>query len=268
MQLFRRFALLLAIALPAIPAVLAQSSSSSSSNPAQDQAQIAYAQSSTSGSGSSPAQQSAAETQGQITVQQRIRQRREQRRAAAIHDNYDHKWETYIDTGYLRFIPGPSAQRLTYYAWETGLARFSSERLGWVADARGYFGTAYVGLNESNITRPAISQYDLMIGPVYRFYEQPRYAISGRVIGGPGYGNFEGDTAAFKNLCNLVPGRTGCLLYPNGISYAASVSIIGELNVSPGIALKLAPEYFFSGFGTFQASRGFTGGIVYRFGKQ
>jgi len=33
--------------------------------------------------------------------------------------------------------------------------------------------------------------------------------------------------------------------------------------------LKLAPEYFFTGFGSaVQASRGFTGGLVYRWGKQ
>ena len=262
MSLFRRFALLLAIAMPTIPTVLAESSSSSSSNPRQDQERASSSQ-------TSQAQPSSGETQGQLSVQQRIRQRREQRRAAAIHDAYDHKWESYVGTGYLRFIPGPSAQRLTYYAWEAGLARFSTERLGWVADARGYFGTAYVGLNDSNITRPAISQYDVLVGPVYRFYVQPRYAISGRAMAGPAYGNFEGDTASFKNLCDVVPGRNGCLLWPNGISYAASVSVIGELNISPGLALKLAPEYFFTGFGsTAQASRGFTGGFVYRFGRQ
>jgi len=264
MHLFRRFALSLAIVLPAIPALLAQSCNSSSSNPPQE-----LAQNSSSSSASDQSAQTAGETQGQITVQQRIRQRREQRRATAIHDAYDHRYEAYMDMGYLRFIPGPSAQRLTWYAWETGVARFSTERLGWVLDGRGYFGTAYVGLNASNITRPAISQYDLMIGPEYRFYVQPRFAIAGRAIAGPAYGNFEGDTGKFKNLCGLVPGSSGCLLYPNAFSYGASVAVIGELNISPGLALKLAPEYMFNGFGsTFQASRGFTGGLVYRFGKQ
>ena len=73
--------------------------------------------------------------------------RRQQRRATAIHDAYDHRWESYMDMGYLRFKPGPSLQRLTYYAWETGLTRFSTERLGYTLDGRGYFGTAYVGLN-------------------------------------------------------------------------------------------------------------------------
>jgi len=256
-----RYAFLLAIAMPALSNLPAQSSDSSSSNPA--------AQGSSSSSQADQAQQPPAETQGQINVQQRIRQRREQRRAAAIHEAYDHKWESYIDMGYLRFTPGPSQQRLTYYAWETGLTRFSNERLGYTLDGRGYFGTAYVGLNAYNITRPAISQYDLMIGPVYRFYLQPRYAISGRVLGGAAYGNFEGDTNGLKNMCP-PPGQTGpCLLYPNGVSYAASAAVIGELNLTPSVSFKLAPEYFFSGFGsTFEANRGFTAGLVYRFGKQ
>ena len=69
--------------------------------------------------------------------------RREQRRATAIHDAYDHKWETYANVGYLRFTPGPGLQRLTFYAWETGLTQFRSERLGYTLDGRGYTGTAY-----------------------------------------------------------------------------------------------------------------------------
>lgn len=257
MHAFRRFALFLALTLPATPAVMAQSSSSSSSNPTQDQSQ-------TPGQAS---QSTAGELQGQLSVQARIRSRREQRRATAIHDAYDHKWESYMDMGYLRFVPGPSRQRLTYYAWETGLTKFKTERLGYTLDGRGYYGTAYVGLNFSNITRPAISQYDLMVGPVYRFYLQPKYSISGRVLGGGAYGNFEGDTNGFKNIC--PPGGGSCLLYPSGYTFAASASVIGEYNLTPSVAFKLVPEYFFTGFGsTVQASRGFTAGLVYRFGKQ
>ncbi len=247
---FRRLAFLLALALPALPAVPAQSSSSSSSNPTQDQ-----------GQSSSQAQQPGGETQGQITVQARIRLRREQRRATAIHDAYDHKWESYMDTGYLRFKPGPSLQRLTYYAWETGLTRFTNERLGYTLVGRGYYGTAYVGLNFTNDTRYAISQYDLLFGPVYRFYLQPKYSISGRAMAGWAHGNFSGDTNG------VTPPLLG--LYPDANTYAASVSVIGEYNLNSSIAFKLAPEYFFTGFGsTAQASRGFTAGLVYRFGKQ
>jgi hypothetical protein len=265
MHFFRRLAVLLAFTLPAIPTVLAQSSSTDSS-PAPDPSQT-----SSSSSQSSAAQQPGAASQGQATVQQRIQLRREQRRATAIHDAYDHKWETYIDMGYLRFTPGPDRQRLTYYAWETGITQFRSERFGLTLDGRGYYGTAYVGLNPYGLTRPAISQYDLLFGPIYRFYLQPKYVISGRVMAGGAYGNFEGDTNGLGqgHLCP-PPGQTGpCLLYPSGASFAASATVIGEYNLTPSVSFKLAPEYFFTGFGgTVQASRGFTAGMVYRFGKQ
>ena len=79
--------------------------------------------------------------------------------------------------------------------------------------------------------------------------------------GGLAYGNFSGDTNGY------TPAEVG--LYPDGSTYAASASIIGEYNLAPSVAFKLAPEYFITGFGsTVQASRGFTAGVVVRFGKQ
>jgi hypothetical protein len=256
MQSFRRLALLLAFALPAMPAAFAQSSGTSSSSTTPDQSQ--------SGDQTSSSQQSATESQGQLNVQARIRQRREQRRATAIHDAYDHKWESYADAGYLRFTPGPSLQRLTFYAWETGLTRFSSERLGFTLDGRGYYGIAYVGLNpysQGAFTRPQISMYNVLFGPVYRFYLQPKYSISGRVMGGWAHGNLSGDTNG------ISPPLLG--LYPDANTFAASASVIGEYNLTPSVAFKLAPEYFATGFGsTVQGSFGFTAGILYRFGKQ
>ena len=276
MVFFRRLAILLALSFPVMPAVLAQSSSYSSSNPAYSSPALdqdlnlaqnqELAQNQTSGD----AQQAPQANQGEISVQERIRLRREQRRSTAIHDAYDHRWETYMDMGYLRFTPGPGLvagkplQRLTYYAWETGLTRFSTERLGYTLVGRGYFGTAFVGLSQESqgrYTRPAISQYDVIGGPVYRFYLQPKFAISGRAMAGWAHGNFSGDTNG------VPPALLG--LYPDSDTFAASASVIGELNISPNLALKLAPEYFFTGFGsTIQASRGFTGGLVYRWGKQ
>ena len=89
-----------------------------------------------------------------MSVQARIRARREQRRAAAIHDVYSHKYEFFADVGYLRFQPGTYLQRLTYYAWDTGGTRYFNERLGLTLDGRGYYGTAYVGLNPTNVLAP------------------------------------------------------------------------------------------------------------------
>ena len=235
-----------------LAATLYLSAQSSSSNPpSQNQGQ---------------AQQTAAENQ-QMSVQARIRMRREQRRATAIHDAYDHRFDTYLNMGYMRFVPGPSRQRLSFYAWNTGITRYYSERLGVSLDARGYYGTAFVGLNRFNLTRPAISQYDVMLGPSYRFYEQPKFSIAVRGLAGVSIGNFTGDTNGLGSIC--PNGSSSCLLYPDATTFAASGSVVGEYNVAPNFALRLAPEYVVTGYGsTMQASRGFTIGFVYRFGKQ
>jgi hypothetical protein len=243
MHSFRRLALLLAMGLAAMHSLSAQISSSNP--PSQNQGE---------------AQQSTADN-GQISVQARIRMRREQRRTTAIHDAYDHRFDTYLTMGYMRFVPGPSKQRLTFYAWDTGLTRYYSERLGVSLDARGYYGTAFVGLNHSNLTRPAISQYDVMLGPTYRFYVLPKFSLAVRGLAGVSLGNFSGDTNGL--------GGTTLGLYPDATTFAATGSVVGEYNVAPGFALRLAPEYVMTGYGsTTQASRGFTIGFVYRYGKQ
>jgi hypothetical protein len=255
MQSFQRLALLLALASSALPAVLAQSSSSNP--PAQGQAQSQTPD---------QAQQPATQPEQQMSVQDRIRMRREQRRATAMHDAYGHLYEGYVNLGYLRFKPGPNLQRLTYYGWDTGLTRYFNDRLGVDLDARGYDGIAYVGLNFTNDTRYKISQYDIMLGPTYRFFMQPKYSVSGRVLGGWSLGNYTGDTNGFGSIC-ATPGS--CLLYHDGSTFSISAAVIGDYTITQNLSFRLAPEYFITGYGSsMQASRGFTIGLVERFGKQ
>ncbi len=250
MSSFRRFALLLALILPAVYVLEAQSSSSSSNpaTPAQDQAQ-----------------QPAAQDQGQMSVQARIRARREQRRAAAIHDAYGHLYDIYAGEGYMRLrLPSP-LMRVNENMWNTGLTRNYSERLGVTLDARGIYGTAFIEPQEGNdpnsgVAKPAISQYAVMIGPSYRFYAQPRFSVSVRAMGGYAQGDFTGDTNGNGTLG---------VLYPDGYTFAANASIIGEYNLSPNLGFRVAPEYTLTGFGSStQNSLGYTLGVVYRFGKQ
>ena len=253
MYSFRRIALLLALCLPAMHAVYAESPSSSSNpaSPNQDQAQ----------------QSAAAQTQPQMSVQARIKARREQRRVAAIHEVYDHRYDAYLGAGYLRFTPGATLQRVNEYDWNAGVTRYFDERLGVTLDGRGYYGTPFIELTQGNppagsvgLTKPAISQYAVLIGPTYRFYLQPKYSISGRVMGGYAQGNFTGDTNGYGTLG---------VLYPDGYTYAVSGGIILEYNLAPNLGLRVAPEYFLTGFGSTQQNNlGFTAGIVYRFGKQ
>jgi hypothetical protein len=260
MQSFRRLALLLALVLPAMYTLQAESSSSSS-NPAtptasQDSSSQAQAQS-----------PEATQSQGQVSVQARIKARREQRRAAAIHEIYDHLYEGYVGAGYLRFTPGATLQRVNEYDWNAGFTRYFSERLGVTVDGRGYYGTPFIEPQQGNPpagsvgqTKPTISQYAALIGPTYRFYMQPKFSVSGRVMGGYAMGNFTGDTNGYGTLG---------VLYPDASTYAASGALLVEYNLSPGIGLRVAPEYYMTGFGsTMQNNWGYTAGIVYRFGKQ
>jgi hypothetical protein len=172
-----------------------------------------------------------------------------------------------VGGGYSRFrLPSP-LQRVNEYSWDAGFTRYYNERLGVTLDGRGTYGRAFVEPIENpfnnGITKPAISQYAGLIGPTYRFYIQPKYSISGRVMGGFAYGKFSGDTSDNQTI------STGMHLYPDGGTYAANASILAEYNFAPNIGIRVAPEYYLTGFGSSQQnSLGFTAGIVYRFGKQ
>ena len=246
MVFIRRSMFLLALLLPAFVAVHAETTESSSTSApvdGQDQAQTPAA------------------NQSQMSVQERIRLRRQQREAQTIHDTYAPEWEAYLGMGYLRFIPGPNKQRVAYYAWDTGVTRYLNERLGVTADMRGYYGTAYVGLNFAAITRPAISEYTMTAGPVYRLYMRPKYSVAVRALGGTALGNFSSDTNGF--------GSTALGLYTDGWTYALSPSLIGEANISPNLSLRLSGDDMLTGFGSStQNSFGFNWGLVYRFGKK
>jgi len=290
MYLFRRLALLLAISLSATYVVQAEEPSSSSSSasfdpaqahtpiqpnpPADTQTQPAAQQPATqpqapapADSQSQPAQGQTAEqnqAQGQISVQARIRARRAQRRAQAIHEIYDHLYDGYVGAGYLRFQPGATLQHVNMYNWNFGFTRYLNERLGVAVDGRGYYGQPFIQPIQdggSGINKPAISFYTVMGGPSYRFYIQPKYSVSGRVMAGYAKSSFSGDTNGF--------GSTTLGIWPDGSTFAASATVFVEFNLSPSLGIRIAPEYTLTGFGsTLQNGFGYTGGLVYRFGKQ
>jgi hypothetical protein len=251
MSSFRRFALVLALSLPATSLLLAQSSSSTSGSTAAPQDQ------------QTPAAEKQS-NQGALTVQSRIRARREARRAAAIRDVYSHVYEMNLGMGFMRFTPGDNLQRTNFYSWDTGFTRFYNDRLGVTVDGRGNYGTAFVGLNHvtnSAITRPAISMYTVLGGPTYRFYMQPKYSISGRVMAGWAHGHFSGDTNGYSS--------TSLGLWPDGNTFAINAAIPGEYNLTPAFSLRLSGEDMITGFGSsIQNNFGATMGFVYRFGKK
>ena len=194
-------------------------------------------------------------------AQARVEMRRRQRQQLIIQDTYSHKYEVYAGGGYLRFRPGSSLQHINEAAWNLGVTEWIRPKLGITGDFRGYYGTAFTGVNNVQVFKPSISQYTFMAGPQYRFYEGQHWGWSAQVLAGAGHGNFNTGTGGFPT--SIVG------LWPDGTSVNLSVGAAVDYNVGPGLAIRLMPNYLLSDYGsTIQHNRGFTTGIVYRWGRQ
>ena len=193
MFLFRRVALLLTLCLASATVLLAQESSSNSS---LDQ-EIARAQNEAPQNPPDQGQAPPAATpqnQGTVSVQSRIRARRDQRRAQSIRDAYSHLYESPTsawDTCALYARSQPAARDILFVG--CGVHPLLQPAPGRHDRGKGLLRKPLqVGLNFSSITRPAVSTYAVMGGPVYRFYEQPKYSISARVMWRMGAGELFG----------------------------------------------------------------------------
>ena len=148
----------------------------------------------------------------------------------------------YVGAGFLRFTSAGVPQKVNEYDWNAGFTRYYNERLGVTLDGRGYYGTPFVGHQLQRYHQAGHQPVRGLVGPTYRFYLQPKYSISGRVMAGYAYGNFSGDTNGF--------GGKALGLYPDRVTFAASGSVFAEYNLAPSIGLRVAPEYFMTGFGS------------------
>lgn len=193
----------------------------------------------------------------------RIRARRQQRIAQAIHEIYDHKYEAFGGGGYLRFQPGSSLQKTNEVLWNVAITDYLKPRLGVTADFRGLYGTAYTYNNPvAAHYSPSIYQYTWLVGPQYRVHSGPHYAVSARILAGSSYGNFDSNF-------NGTPSASFLGLYSNTSALAVNVGVPLDYNVSPALGLRLTPEYFLTRFGgEFQQNRGLSLGVIYRFGKR
>ena len=147
------------------------------------------------------------------------------------------------------------------YSWDAAITRYYNQKLGVTVDGRGYYGTAYMGLNEASLTRPAISQYGVLAGPTYRFILRPQILRCGACAGRRGDRQLLGRHEWLRSAepralsgCNNLCGQGGDF---RGVQR------------EPGPLVAAGPDYYVTGFGsTMQNSIGFTYGLVYRFGKQ
>ena len=206
-------------------------------------------------------------------AQERVRARRAARTAASVKDTYSHKYEIYFGYSYLRMRPGHFLQHGNEYGWNAGMTRLFTPKFGVSADLRGYYKSVFVGNNPYSLNQPFISNYSAMVGPQYYVRQRKNYAISGQVLAGVTHNLFNADSAGHPG--NLVG------LYDNGTRFTAAAVVPVDINLGPGLALRIAPDYNLTTWGynlttptgpvsgtDFQHNLGFTLGLNYRYGRQ
>jgi hypothetical protein len=194
-------------------------------------------------------------------AQERVRARRAARTEATIKDTYSHRYDIYFGYTYLRIRPGHNLQHANEYGWNAGITRYFNSKLGVTADLRGYYKSVYVGNNPYALFQPFISNYSVMVGPQYSLRQRKNYAVSGVVLAGVTRNLFYGNSAGFPGT--LVG------LYPNATRFTAAAAVPIDINLGPGLAFRIAPDYDLTTWGgDIQHNLGFTLGLNYRFGRQ
>ena len=113
---------------------------------------------------------------------------RQRRIQQTIQDTYSHRYEIYTGGMYMRFRPGPDLHNAGTGGWALGLAGFLTPRFGITGDARGYYGSTAITVNNPyDIHNASFSSFTFTAGPQYRFYRGLRFALSAAVQGGINY---------------------------------------------------------------------------------
>jgi hypothetical protein len=261
---------------------------------------ISQAQQQQSGSSGSRPQANYPNEQERVRLAQeaqaRVRARRAARTAAVIKDTYSHKYDIYFGYNYLRMRPGHFLQHGNEYGWNAGITRYFNPKFGISLDLRGYYKSVYVGNvryfipegtdpvtgkpiygTVEGMFQPFISNYSAMVGPQYWVRQRKAYAVGFQVLAGATYNIFNANSAG-------LPGYyVG--LYDNGTRFTAAAVMPVDINLGPGLAFRIAPDYNlttwkyrydtvtstsinqFSGT-DLQHNLGFTLGLNYRFGRQ
>ena len=215
---------------------------------------------------SSSSSQTTQETvESRRSYQSRRQQTRQRREVQLLTETYTHRWEAYTGGQYMRFRPGPDVHNSGMGGWILGATRYFSPRFGITADARGSYGTNSLGaVNCGGYTAACNAKFSVFtftIGPQYRFYANTKWSISGALQIGDIYGYFDSHTAG------IPPQYVG--FYPASNVGAAIGSVNLDYNLSPGLALRIAPMVLLDHFdGNFDHNQGFLVGVVYRFGRQ
>ena len=186
---------------------------------------------------------------------------------------YDYPWEIYGGFAYSHFDAGPHLlQGANLGGFDARVVRKFNTRWGVGANVRGYYGTSGVepncgdctgtGSNGGPITGPFVSEHMFLAGPEVRVMSNEHAAMMLHGFFGGAYGDFQ------SALGGVNPVSLG--LFPNQFTAAAAVGGSIDLNRSPRLVFRIAPDATLTDFGHngFAEQFAISVGLVYRMGHR
>lgn len=201
---------------------------------------------------------------GQPRTRRETNSSRQARIQRTIEETYAHRWEIVGGGGFLRWRSGEFTQKNNEVSWLAGVSYFLTPKLSVLGNAQGSFGRAKpirFNPNFAPIGNPQINEYFFTGGANYRFYAKEKFAASVQGTGGIAWGIFSSGSPTSYSAPQIG-------LWNDGTRPAFTVSVNGDYNLYPNLAVRVAPTYIGSTFGgQVQNNVGVNVGIVYRFGQ-
>lgn len=177
---------------------------------------------------------------------------------------YNYRWEIYGGMGYSHFDAGPNTfQGANLGGYDARAIWELNQRWGIGFNGRGYFGTSGVGATtDVPIHGPFVAEYMFLGGPEVRLLRNKHAAVMLHGFFGGAYGDFQHD------LGGTPPQEVG--LFANQFAPAAALGGSIDLNRSPRLVFRIAPDATLTDFG----GNGYTEqfaisvGVVYRMGHK
>ncbi|HEY1809380.1 MAG TPA: hypothetical protein VGG42_12505 [Acidobacteriaceae bacterium] len=185
---------------------------------------------------------------------------------------YNFPWEIYGGFAYSHFDAGPSLlQGANLGGFDARAIREFSPRWGAGVNVRGYYGTSGTtpncggctgsGPNAGPITGPFVSEHMFLGGPEFRALSNEHASMMLHAFMGGAYGYFTG------GLNGVPPESVG--FFPNQWTWAGAFGGSIDLNRSPRLVFRIAPDATLTNFSGVQVKEQFalSVGLVYRMGR-
>lgn len=186
---------------------------------------------------------------------------------------YDYPWEIYGGFAYSHFDAGPNLlQGANLGGFDARAIRELNKKWGVGVNVRGYYGTSGVapncgnctgsGPNGGSIEGPFVSEHMFLGGPEYRALSNEHAAMMLHAFVGGAYGDFQ------HGIGNVNPASLG--LFSNQLAFGGAFGGSIDLNRSPRLVFRLAPDATLTNFGGAGLKEQFaiSVGVVYRMGRR